>query len=153
MCSHYEWADAEHWKAFAALPEALKDETLFKTLYHIHFVQSAFLYVLRGERPVLKRAEDFTEPEMLRSFAADTHKSLKELLSGISPDDFETEVRIPWAKKEFMPATKEKAFMQAFMHSHYHRAQNARRFRELGGAPPTTDYIMWCWLGEPAAAW
>jgi uncharacterized damage-inducible protein DinB len=39
------------------------------------------------------------------------------------------------------------------MHSHYHRGQNATRLRELGGTPPTTDYIVWLWKGRPQPAW
>ena len=39
------------------------------------------------------------------------------------------------------------------MHSHYHRGQNATRFRELGGEPPMTDFIVWLRDGQPAARW
>ena len=45
------------------------------------------------------------------------------------------------------------ALMQAAMHSHYHRGQNATRLRELGGAPPGTDFIEWLRQGQPAAQW
>ena len=27
------------------------------------------------------------------------------------------------------------------------------RLRELGGAPPLGDYVIWVWWGSPAAAW
>ena len=43
--------------------------------------------------------------------------------------------------------------MQAAMHSHYHRGQNATRLRELGGVPPMTDFIVWLHKGQPAANW
>jgi uncharacterized damage-inducible protein DinB len=43
--------------------------------------------------------------------------------------------------------------MQAAMHSHYHRGQNATRLRELGGVPPATDFIMWVRNGQPNARW
>jgi uncharacterized damage-inducible protein DinB len=39
------------------------------------------------------------------------------------------------------------------MHSHFHRGQNATRLRELGGEPPTTDYIFWLWKGRPKPVW
>ena len=35
------------------------------------------------------------------------------------------------------------AFMQVCMHSHGHRAQCAKRLRQLGGVPPATDFILW----------
>ena len=45
------------------------------------------------------------------------------------------------------------ALTQAAMHSHYHRAQNATRLRELRGAPPLTDLIVWWWKGRPEPVW
>src|SRR5262245_35163736 len=35
------------------------------------------------------------------------------------------------------------AFVQVCMHSHGHRAQRAKLLRRHGGAPPTTDFIVW----------
>ncbi len=46
-----------------------------------------------------------------------------------------------------------RALMQAAMHSHYHRGQNAVRLEELGGTPPGTDYIVWLREGKPPAQW
>jgi uncharacterized damage-inducible protein DinB len=42
---------------------------------------------------------------------------------------------------------------QSAMHGQHHRAQNATRFRELGGEPPTTDLILWYMLERPEAPW
>jgi len=42
---------------------------------------------------------------------------------------------------------------QVVLHSEHHRAQNATRLRELGGAPPPTDYIVWILDGRPAPVW
>jgi uncharacterized damage-inducible protein DinB len=36
-----------------------------------------------------------------------------------------------------------RALMQVCMHSHGHRAQCAKLFRQHGGVPPTTDFILW----------
>ena len=49
--------------------------------------------------------------------------------------------------------TVEEALVQAVMHSQHHRGQNATRLRELGGEPPTTDFIVWLWQGRPEPAW
>ena len=70
----------------------------------------------------------------------------------MTPVEFEETIEIPW----FQPALKisrQQALMQAAMHSHYHRGQNATRFRELGGVPPMTDFIIWLRAGQPAAKW
>ena len=43
--------------------------------------------------------------------------------------------------------------LQIPLHSLYHRGQVNARLREVGGEPPTVDYIAWMWLGRPAAEW
>jgi hypothetical protein len=44
------------------------------------------------------------------------------------------------------------AFVQVCMHSHGHRAQCAKLLRRHGGAPPTTDFILWL-ASRPTAEW
>jgi len=64
------------------------------------------------------------------------------------------EITIPWAPKEGRSTLAVlEALTQGAMHSHYHRGQNATRLREMGGEPPTTDYIVWVWKGRPEADW
>ena len=61
-------------------------------------------------------------------------------------------IEIPW----FTPpvtVSRRHALTHAAMHSHYHRGQNATRLRELGGAPPMTDFIIWLRNGQPSAPW
>jgi len=61
-------------------------------------------------------------------------------------------IEVPW----FQPPLKisvRHALTQAAMHSHYHRGQNATRLRELGGVPPSSDFIEWVRKGQPAAQW
>jgi uncharacterized damage-inducible protein DinB len=44
------------------------------------------------------------------------------------------------------------ALMQVCLHSHGHRAQCAKLLRRHGGAPPTSDFIVWL-ASRPAAEW
>ena len=70
---------------------------------------------------------------------------------GPRTQSFET-IEVVW----FRPPAKitvTQALTQAAMHSHYHRAQNATRLRELGAVPPTTDYILWLHKGKPDPQW
>jgi uncharacterized damage-inducible protein DinB len=60
-------------------------------------------------------------------------------------------VDVPWFKS--LQITRGQAFMQAAMHSHYHRGQNATRLREIGGVPPAVDFIVWLRDGQPSARW
>jgi uncharacterized damage-inducible protein DinB len=60
-------------------------------------------------------------------------------------------VQVPWADGQSLMARH--ALVQAAMHSQHHRGQNATRLRDLGGVPPTTDFILWYFKGQPAAEW
>ena len=41
----------------------------------------------------------------------------------------------------------------AVAHTTHHRGQVMTRLRELGGAPPLVDYVIWVWSGNPVAEW
>lgn len=150
---HQEWADAEHWRAFESFPQALDDKAIRERLLHIHLVQHAFLWLL-GPRDVefsVKKIEDFPTISDLKQYGRDSLSRLNDLVRGIDATLSET-IEVPW----FRPAariTVRHALMQAAMHSHYHRGQNATRLRELGATPPTTDFIVWLHKGQPAAQW
>jgi len=63
-------------------------------------------------------------------------------------------VEIPWGPPKPRPSlTLELALTQGAMHSHYHRAQNIAKLRELGGTPLPADFIFWLWKGEPEPDW
>ena len=139
---HQEWADAEHWRAFESFPQALEDKAIRERLLHIHLVQQAFLWLL-GPRDVgftVKKIEDFPNMSDLKQYGRDGLSRMNELVRGFDPMRAEI-IEVPWFKP---PAriTIRQALTQAAMHSHYHRGQNATRLRELGGTPPTTDFIV-----------
>jgi len=149
---HQEWADAEHWRAFEAFPQALDDKAIRERLLHIHLVQHAFLWVTgsRDQEFSVKKPEDFASIAELKAYAKDGLTRLNEFVKAVGRA--EEMIEVPW----FRPPAKitiRHALMQAAMHSHYHRGQNATRLRELGGVPPTTDFIVWLHKGQPAAYW
>ena len=43
--------------------------------------------------------------------------------------------------------------LQVVTHTTHHRGQVMTRLRELGGAPPVVDYVIWVWSGSPIAEW
>jgi len=153
LYGHQEWADAEHWRAFESHPAALEDKAIRERLLHIHLVQHAFLWLL-GPRNLqfdVKKMEDFTSVSDLKTYAREGFSQLSTFVRDLDARRAET-IEVPWFKP---PAkiTIRHALMQAAMHSHYHRGQNATRLRELGGVPPTTDFIVWLHKGQPAATW
>ncbi len=149
---HQEWADAEHWRAFESFPQALEDKAIRERLVHIHLVQNAFLWItgLRTEEFAVKKLEDFGTMADLKAYARQVLSHLNAFVKSVGPA--EEVIEMPW----FHPPAKisvRHALMQAAMRSHYHRGRNATRLRELGGTPPTTDFIVWLRKGQPAANW
>jgi uncharacterized damage-inducible protein DinB len=151
---HQEWADAEHWRAFEAYPGALADKPLYERLYHIHVVQHAFLWITGPRTSTFdyKKPEDFDEPPALKSYGQQGLAGLRERLKSIVANSFEEIIEVPWFNPP-LKISRRHALTQVAMHSHYHRAQNATRLRELGGVPPTTDFIVWLRDGMPPANW
>jgi len=154
LYTHQEWADAVHWRAFEDFPAALADLAIRARLHHIHLVQSAFLWVTQDSTAkfVITKVDDYPNMADLKSLARRCHSELAAAVDGMDEPRLAEVVKVPW----FQPPLKisvRHALMQAAMHSHYHRGQNATRLRELGGVPPGTDFIEWLRQEQPAARW
>jgi uncharacterized damage-inducible protein DinB len=133
---HQAWADAESWRALSLHPGALEDKVVFERLYHIHFVQHAYYAIVSKTELVRKRKEEFAQ-----------------FVTQLSEPEFDAKVVIPWFRNAPVEFNAGQALMQAALHSHYLRGQNATRVRELGGEPPLTDFIAWIWKGKPEPVW
>ena len=154
LYAHQEWADAKHWRAIEAFPPALADKAIRERLHHIHLVQHAFFWTTgpRIEPFVNRKLEEFSTMSELKQYAREGLSRLAEFVHSLEPARAETIIDVIW----FLPPAKIticQALTQAAMHSHYHRGQNATRLRELGGVPPTTDFIVWLHQGQPPAEW
>lgn len=150
---HQAWADGEHWRALEAHAGALDDAALRTRLHHIHLVQGAFLAVVKGRPVRLSRLEDYAGMAELKAEARRYHDDVGAWLDGLDSARLAESVTIPWFEAPPCTVTLAQALTQAAMHSHYHRGQNATRLRELGGAPPLTDFIVWLWQGRPSPRW
>jgi uncharacterized damage-inducible protein DinB len=152
---HQAWADAELWRAIGAHPAARDDQAIRQRLHHIHFVQHAFVWMV-GDRATpfrMTQPGDFPTFESLQAYARQFHEQVPSLVSGLTSARLAEKVEISWFKDPPLSVPIAEALTHAAMHSHYHRGQNATRLRELGGTPPTTDYIVWLWKGRPHPAW
>ncbi len=153
LYGHQAWADAELWKAIGSVPPALDDPAIRKRLHHIHFTQRAFLGIARREEYNPALFKTFDSIEGLRDYARHYHHEAIAFLAGVEESTLSEQAPIPWFRDPPLKITIGEALTQAAMHSHYHRAQNASRLRELGGEPPMTDLIVWYWKGRPEASW
>jgi uncharacterized damage-inducible protein DinB len=154
LYGHQEWADTEHWRALEGHATALADRAIRARLHHIHLVQSGFLWVVgpRTTQFAFSKVEDYPDMADLKAFARKVHKDLAAMRGGMGEARLAEMIEVPW----FQPPLKisvRHALMQAAMHSHYHRGQNATRLGELGGVPPGTDFIEWLRRGQPAVRW
>jgi uncharacterized damage-inducible protein DinB len=154
LYSHQEWADAEHWRALEGHATALADRAIRARLHHIHLVQSAFLWVVgpRTSQVAITKVEDYPDMANLKAFARKVHKDLAAMRGGMGEARLEETIEVPWFQPPLRISVRH-ALMQAAMHSHHHRGQNATRLRELGGVPPGTDFIEWLRQGQPTARW
>ena len=154
LYAHQEWADAEHWRAFEAHPAALEDKAIRERLLHIHQVQYAYVWMVgtRASQFAFKKIEDFPSMADLKKYARQGHADMIAIVTAAHEKQMEEIVEIPWFKPPLRVSVRH-ALTQAAMHSHYHRGQNATRLRELGGTPPTTDFIIWLRAGQPKARW
>ncbi len=153
LYGHQAWADAEHWRAFEALPAALEDAEIRSRLEHLFQAERAFLCLVRGEKVLVKKLADFPTMAAMKEDMRLYHEEAAEFLDAVSDDRLAEIIVLPWFKDPPIRVTVAEALAQAAMHSHYHRAQNAGRLRQIGGTVPTTDLIYWYWKGRPAPKW
>jgi uncharacterized damage-inducible protein DinB len=152
---HQAWADAELWRACEAHPETLADKALWERLHHIHLVQRLFLALAQDDDvfALFSKPEDYPTAADLKAYAQQYHAQVAAFLRAADDAALQRTIAIPWVKDPLLEIPVEQALLQAALHSHYHRAQNATRLRELGGVPPLTDYIVWLWKGKAEAQW
>lgn len=149
LLAHLEWADAEYWSTLRANPLLLEDADIRTRLYHIHLVEEAYCAIIRGERPRIRKFEEFPDAESLRQFGQNAARNLAALQRGAGGSSLERTVTIPWFRNPPLELPVMLAFNQVAMHSHYHRAQLSLKLRERGIDPPATDFITWVWKGRP----
>jgi uncharacterized damage-inducible protein DinB len=160
LLMHMKWADAEVWKKVLTFKAAENDERIKKLLYHIHQVQYAFYSLWIDHLMEIPKLDTFKNLESITKWCADYQKKLDEYLLSSTEDLKDRIINIPWSifmerrtGKKVVPATLEETMLQVALHSTYHRAQVNIRLRELGGEPPSVDFIVWVWLGKPKADW
>ena len=156
---HMEWADASVWRAVLVSREARADQKLREFFYHLHLVQRAFLRAWRGE-PRDTPYPTFAEANSLLRWGRGYYPELISHFETLKNAEISKPMRLPWGdivERELgrIPETISvgETMLQVPLHSQYHRGQINARLRVVGGEPPRVDYIVWIWLGRPAADW
>ena len=158
LARHMTWADATVCQAITATPRAASDARISDTLHHIHLVQHIFLQAWTGAAFAVRQREEFSGLEEIMSWGAEGHRGVLAFVEGATASDLEKEFRMPWAahfeQDSKQPAgvhTLGESMLQVFLHTQHHRGQVCARLREVGGVPPTVDFIVWLWSGRPAS--
>ena len=159
LFAYSAWADALVWNAVLGDANASADARVRGYLYHTHLVQGLFLKVWRGDK-LEALSNEAPELASILTTARSTYEELTTFLRELGESSLSANVKLPWAGmvtkatgKEPAASTMGETLLQVVTHSTYHRGQVNSRLRELGGAPPLTDYIAWVLLGKPEAVW
>ena len=159
LYAHMQWADASVWHAVLASEAARSDEKLRGLFHHLHLVQHAFLRAWRGEGADLT-FPTFAEVEPLRNWGRSYYEVIFRYLAELTEEEISKPAELPWEEIVERQIGQKPAgisvgatLLQVPLHSLYHRGQINLRLREVGGEPPTVDFIVWRWLNKPAASW
>ena len=142
LFEHQAWADAELLRAVGANQSAAADEKLLGTLHHIVFVQRVFTAMLNGGAfDIQQESQPATSLAGLQERYAESHANQRLLLKDLTAESLTRWVENPWAPD--LSGTVAEILMQVVLHSQNHRGQCLTRLRELTGAAPTLDFIVW----------
>jgi uncharacterized damage-inducible protein DinB len=160
LMKHMAWADATLWEAVLRSAPARADPRIRRWLHHIHTVQRAFGQVWRDESPSFRELSEFPDARSLCRWGREGLEECQVFVARATAETYARQVRFPWAaeiaqtlNRPICHPTLGQAVTQLAMHSAHHRGQVNAWLRDLGGEPPTIDFIVWLWLGQPEAPW
>ncbi|HUI57577.1 MAG TPA: DinB family protein [Bryobacteraceae bacterium] len=146
LARYQVWADGEHWKVLHANATLLEDSEIRKRLNHMLMAYEMLQALARGETLDTAGMKDRESVEELEAAMGKAHERMAETLGSA---DLEKMIALPRGPKGPFEAPAGILLLQALMHSHHHRGQNASRMRQLGVTPPMTDFVLWYALGQP----
>lgn len=156
---HMEWADAAIWNAVLSNDRTAVDGNIRGRLHHIHAVQSAYFTIWTGAELEYKDVSAFEESASVARWGREQHRRIGRFLAGLTEEKLDQIAKLPWAERlsaqfgTIHDSTAAETLMQVPWHSTNHRGQVLTKLREMGGKPPTLDFIAWVWVGKPAAKW
>ena len=160
LARHMQWADAAVWSAILRSPAATEDPKLAETLHHVHLVQHLFRQAWAGDPFQIRDRADFADPHEIARWGRQAHGDIAHFLSSADTEDFDCQIRLPWAGHFERQANRAAAvhtmgetILQVAMHTSHHRGQLCVRLRQLDVEPPAIDFIVWLWSGRPDADW
>ena len=158
LYAHMEWADARIWSEVLGTQGAHDHSWLRDKLFHIHDTQQAFLS-LWTDQPRRNRADIgslVAVCEWARPYYPEARRFLDATsaatLAGPVSDAFGSRMKQHFGDQRGN-VTLGVTALHVAAHTTHHRGQVMTRLRQLGGAPPLVDYVIWIWSGSPVAEW
>jgi len=90
---------------------------------------------------IQKESQPATSLAGLQERYAESHAKQRLLLKDVTAESLTRKVENPWAPD--LSGTVAEILMQVVLHSQNHRGQCLTRLRELTGAAPALDFIVW----------
>lgn len=151
LFAYSEWATARLFDAAAALDaDAWARDlggslpTLGGTLAHV--VGSEWLWLRRWQEDEPTAAPTWTAaptPDGLRAALAEVERDRAQFLARLTDADLDRPLTYTLFSGAVQTLPLREVLLQVVFHSMYHRGQIASKLRELGTAPPATDYLVY----------
>lgn len=146
LIEHMNWADNTHWKMFNSDEKYLQDKLLFEKLFHIHFVQLAFLNIVTNT--IGKKTPNWFYPEIFIWNGNHNRDKLLDFVKNLGESDLEERFMIPWFRDAVDGFPLSDCLNQVAMHSHYHRASKRNPFQGTWRNTTMTDFIWWAFQSK-----
>ena len=124
------------------LSNQVEDEKILRWLNHILNAQANW-YNRCGEDVYTRGVWELVPNDQLMKDANDFHQAWMSLISETEESEFERMVDYQNSKGTSFQSSLQDILAHIVNHGTHHRAQVAARLRELGIAPPPTDYVFW----------
>jgi uncharacterized damage-inducible protein DinB len=152
LVQHKWYANARLLAAVQQAPAAAEDQQVRDLLHHILLANRFWLKLSRGVPFSLEKESQ--GPESIDALVAqykDTYTEEAAWVKQLTEAELERQLQASYFKGRTFSV--EEGLVQICLHSHGHRAQVALRLRELGGTPPSLDYVIWLKDDRPPVIW
>jgi uncharacterized damage-inducible protein DinB len=142
LVRHKVHANAALLQAISEHEPVASDVELRTLLHHVILANRFWFSLMRGDP--FDSKEESRMPDSLAAIAQlyrNTHTQELDWIAGIQNADLARTIETPFIPGQTFSI--EQTLLQVCLHSHGHRAQCATRLRQLGGIPPSMDFILW----------
>ena len=142
LVRHKAHANASLLRAVRNHEAAARDTEIRALLHHVILANRFWFSLMRGIS--FQPEHESHVPDSLGEVAEvyrNTHSQELEWIAGIQNADLARTIETPFILGQTFSI--EQTLLQVCLHSHGHRAQCATRLRQLGGIPPSMDFILW----------